>query len=246
MESLQKRKEAEIVRAKGRRDIYYAVFGPYAIDLPSPYHLIPYGVLHKVVSREEEIFPLKKVWGYYMDESFYEDFQRDFMSREVASYFNFNRGQALFSTGQVSAGLKTIKLASEIGYDDDLIHNDIAIFFIDRGFLEEGRRELEKAVLYHEDLSTVYNNWGYYYHKRGEYGKAVESLQKAVALKPHDIGYLNNLGFALIKAGRKKEAAEVYERSLKIKPDQWDVIELMGRSGLQLSKSEEGGMPREQ
>ncbi|MBW2066402.1 MAG: DUF2723 domain-containing protein [Deltaproteobacteria bacterium] len=229
---LRKERETEIVRAKGRRDIYYAVFGPYAIDLPSPYHLIPWGVLHKVVPKGEEISSPDNIWGYYMQESFYEDIQRDFMTREVAAYFHFNRGQALFSLGQVSKGLKTIELASEIGYDDDLIHNDIAIFLIDRGFLEEGRRELEKALLYHEDLSTVYNNWGYYYHKRGEYGKSVEYLQKAVALKPQDIGYLNNLGFALTMTGKKQEAAKVYQRSLAIRPDQPDVVEFVKKSGL--------------
>ncbi|MBW2064743.1 MAG: DUF2723 domain-containing protein [Deltaproteobacteria bacterium] len=236
---LRREKEHEIVRTKGSHDVFYAVFGPYAIDLPSPYRLVPYGVLQKVVHKEEGVFPLDTVWRYYTRESFYEDFQKDFMTREVAAYYHFNRGKALFHSGDIQRGVKTIMLASEIGFDDDLIHNDIAIFFIDRGFMKEGRKELEKALIYHEDLSGVYNNWGYYYHKMGEYGKAAEYLEKAVELKPDNVGYLNNLGFALVKVGRKKEALKVYKKSLRLKPHQPDVIEFMRMNGLITPRNEQ-------
>ncbi|MBW1998355.1 MAG: tetratricopeptide repeat protein, partial [Deltaproteobacteria bacterium] len=238
---LRRKREREVIRGRGNRDVYYAVFGPYAIGLPEGFDLVSYGVLHRVVEsgRIEEIPGLDSVWKYYAKESFYEEFQRDFMTREVAAYYHFNRGKALFHSGDIQRGVKTIMLASEIGFDDDLIHNDIAIFFIDRGFMREGRVELERALTYHDDLSGVYNNWGYYYHKLGDYERSSEYLEKAVELKPDDIGYLNNLGFALLKAGKKEEARKVYRRSLEMKPNQPDVVAFIEKSGLQLLKAEE-------
>jgi len=236
---LRRQREWDVLKTRAGRDVYYAVFGPYAIDLPSSYSLIPYGVLHKVVKRDTYISAPDTVWSYYSEESFYGDFQRDFMTREVTSYYHFNRGKDLFMSGQVSRGAKTIMLASKIGYDDELIHSDIAIFFIDRGLLKEGKEELEKALLYHEDLSVVYNNWGYYYHKIGDYRKAADFLEKAVELKPNDTRYLNNWGLALLMIGKRVEALRVCKKSLDINPRQPGLIRFMEENNLRSSTAED-------
>jgi len=233
-EDLRTRMEQKIIKERGNRNVFYAVFGPYAIKLPDQYIMVNYGVLHRVVHKEDMIktYEFSNVWNYYSSESFYEEFQRDFMTRELCAYFYFNRGIYLFLTGQRSYGLKNLKLASIIGYDDTLIHMDMAIFLIDEGFFEEGRQELEKALLYHEDLSKVYNNWGYYYHKIGRYGASIVSLRKAIDLSPDDFSCYNNLGYAFYKAGKKEDAFRTFQQSLSINGDQPEIEEFMDKNGL--------------
>ncbi|MCJ7594757.1 MAG: tetratricopeptide repeat protein, partial [Desulfobacterales bacterium] len=135
-------------------------------------------------------------------------------------------------SGRTAQGLKTLELAARTGFDDTLIHSDMGIFLTDYGFFEEARQALERALVYHEDLSGVYNNWGYYYHKIGEYEEAVISFRKAVDLKPERYGFLNNLAFALFEAGHKEEASRVFERSLSLKKNQPEVREFMKEKSL--------------
>ena len=232
----EKRNETEkkIIAENWEKTIYYAVFGPYAIDLPASHELIPEGLLHRVFRKGDRIRPnhVDTVWKYYSTESFYESFERDFMNREICAYFFFSRGKDLVLSGRRSAGVQNLRLAREIAYNDNVIHSDMGIFFTDHGFLEEARLSLERALLYHEDLSGVYNNWGYYYHKIGDPDKAVMSFRKAVDLKPERYGFLNNLAFALFEAGHKEEASRVFERSLSLKKNQPEVRKFMKEKSL--------------
>jgi tetratricopeptide (TPR) repeat protein len=220
----EKRNEAEkkIISDNPDKAVYYAVFGPYAVDLLPSKELIPEGVLHRMSSRETGVQPehFNAVWKYYATESFYKSFQRDFMNREICAYFFFDRGKDLMLSGQRSAGLQNLRLAREIGYNDNVIHLDMGVFLTDHGFFEEARLSLEKALQYHEDLSGVYNNWGYYYHKIGNHGEAVASFRRAVELKPDRFFLLNNLGFALFETGQKQESKAVFEKSLSLHREQ--------------------------
>ncbi len=202
--------------------------GPGSIDMPDGCTLVPYGTLY-MASREGASFhPMAgNIWGYYSTESFSDKFERDYMNREMSSYFHFFRGMAFILSGEPSVGLKYMKLASEVGYNDELIHSDMGVFFTDHGFFEEAHLSLERALLYHEDLSGIHNNWGYYYHKIGDPEKAVMSFRKAVDLKPERYVFLNNLAFALFEAGNKEEASRVFERSLSLKENQPEVRKFM-------------------
>ena len=79
--------------------------------------------------------PCRSVWSTYATESVYEPFEKDFMNREVCAYFFFDRGKALVLSGQTSAGLKHMKLAWEVGYNDNVIHSDMAVFLTRSWFL---------------------------------------------------------------------------------------------------------------
>ena len=224
-EEMRNKMEMRIIEQKGERSVFYAVFGPYSIKVPDQYRLIPYGILHRMVDKDTLIdrYKVSDLWKYYATESFYDNFEMDFMNREMCAYFYFSRGKDMFLLGEESLGLKNMKLSSQIGYDDTLIHSDMAVFFTDKGFFKEARQELEKALVYHEDLSGVHNNWGYYFHKTGDYKAAIASFRKAVELKPDRFGFYNNLGFALYEAGRKEESLVAFQKSINLNNNQPDI-----------------------
>jgi Flp pilus assembly protein TadD len=175
---------------------------------------------------------LNRVWATYAMESVYEPFEKDFMNREICAYYFFDRGKALILSGQTSAGLAHMKRARDVGYDDNVVHSEMAVFLTDHGFFEEAKLSLERALLYHEDLSGVLNNWGYYYDKIGKHEEAVKSFRRAVELKPERYGFLNNLGFALFEAGEKEEASRVFQKSLSLKEGQPEIRIFMRDKGL--------------
>jgi tetratricopeptide (TPR) repeat protein len=217
--------EKHIITERGRRDVFYGSFGPYAINMPEGYTLVPYGILHKVVKEKStlDLREIERTWEYYATESLQESFYRDYMNREVSAFFYFSLGKHLILLGQASRGLEYLRLAEKIGYDDTLIPSETGIFLTDHGYYEEARQALERALIYNEDLSGVYNNWGYLYDKMGKHDKSVRYFEKAVELSPQDAGYHNNLGFALYEAGRKKECRLALEKSLSLNQDQPEI-----------------------
>jgi tetratricopeptide (TPR) repeat protein len=224
-EQKRDRFEKDIITETGRRDVFYGSFGPYAINMPEGYTLVPYGILHKVVKGKTtlDLREIERTWEYYATESLQESFYRDFMNREVSAFFYFSLGKHLILLGQASRGLEYLRLAATIGYDDTLIPSETGIFLADHGYYEEAKQALERALIYNEDLSGVYNNWGYLYHKMGKNDKSVRYFEKAVELSPLNAGYRNNLGFALYEAGRKKECRLALEKSLSLNEDQPEI-----------------------
>lgn len=214
--------EKRIIEEAGYRQVYYGVFGPYSIEMPSKNVLIPHGVLYQVTKEEvqDDIGARGKIWRYYSTESFYENFQKDFMNREMFAFYHFSYGMYLILSGHPERGLRSLRLAGEVGYNDTLIHSEIGVFLTDHGFLDEARQELEKAMVYNEDLSGIHNNWGYYYHRKGDYRQAADSFRKAIELKPDRCAYYNNLGFALFELGDRKASEEAFSKSLAIQKNQ--------------------------
>ena len=202
--------------------VYYAVFNPYAVATPDRFGIYPCGILHKAV-RDSDLSPVdigRSVWNRYVTESIYGNFHRDYMNRHLCAHFHISLGKYLFMIDRPLQGLTEIEWASEIGYDDTVIHSDIAVLLTDQGFFEEARSELEKALVYYEDLSGVHNNWGFYFHKLGDYDNAVLAFRKAIELSPDNFGYYNNLGLALYEDGRIDEAMVAFKKSLALNADQ--------------------------
>jgi tetratricopeptide (TPR) repeat protein len=225
--------EKEIVE-NAQNSVYYAVFNAAAVSLPSAYTLRPFGILYEAT---RQTTPLRadeasQVWSRYVRLSIEDNFSKDFMNRQVAASFCFALGRQLIDSGASEEGLGRLGLASTIGYDDTTLHAEMAGFLTDHGYFEQARQELEKALVYYEDLSGVYNNWGYYHYKQGDYEKAVESYGKAITLKPDNHGYYNNLGLAFYRAGKRQEARLAFRRSLEMVPDQPDLKHFLAEAGL--------------
>ena len=149
------------------------------------------------------------------------------MNRQVSAHFFFDRARYFFFIGQPSVGLKNVKLASRIAYNDGSIHSDIAVFLIDQGLFKEARQELGKASITNDDLSAMHNNWGYYYHKLGDYHNAIDSFRKAIETRNDRFSYYNNLAFACYEVGRKEDAMIAFQKSLAIKREQPEIKKFM-------------------
>lgn len=217
-----------------QNDIYFAVFNPHAVSMPDQFVMYPCGILYKAA--RDEIAPpqdiCKRTWNRYATESIFDNFYRDFMNRHLCAYFHFSLGKCLFMIGQPTNGLQETTWASQIAYDDTMIHSEIALLLIDQGFLEEARSELEKALIYCDDLSGVHTNWGYYYYHLQDYNNAVVSFRKAIELNPDSFDYYNNLGLALYQAGRNEEAIMAFKQSLAINGNQPRVERFLQEHGL--------------
>jgi tetratricopeptide (TPR) repeat protein len=155
------------------------------------------------------VYKLPGLWKYYSSESFYENFEKDFMTRQVTGHFFLRYGMYLYSTGDHKRGLRTIEEASQLGYDDAGILCEAAIFFSDQGLFGLAQDHLARAPVNRQNAAVIENNWGCFYYKKGDYEKAVEAFGKALKQSPESLAYRRNLAVALSGAGRKEEAARL-------------------------------------
>jgi Protein O-mannosyl-transferase TMEM260-like/TPR repeat len=225
--------EEEIIRNNDPDTVHYAVFNPESITIPEGYRLIPYGLLHRVVREEENnVYRLGNVWRYYTNESFRDVFEKDFLHRQLAAHYYFRLGRYLVMSNDTKDGLKHIRDASKIGYDDYGVHSMVAMLLADMELFDEARMEFERAQLNLKDPSVVENNWGYYYYKKGEYDKAVEAFRKATGHRSNNFSYWKNLGHALYLSGKTLDAEKAFSRSLALNQNQADLQEFMKSHGL--------------
>ena len=221
--------EEQILDKKMPQGVFYAVFNPSSVLIPDSYYLIPFGVLDRVIWKHDTLDRnrLMKIWEYYSVEALNDNFEMDYLTRQVCANYYFRRGRYYIINGRTSLGLKYLKMASQIGYNDDMIHSDLAVFYTNYGYYQEALKELEKALVFHDDLSGIYNNWGYYYSKLGDDTEAIESFQKAIKLNPENYYYYNNLAFVLLRSGNKEGAMYAFQKSLMLKKEQKDIIDIL-------------------
>jgi hypothetical protein len=222
-----------MIQENGGKGVYLNVFDPNSFPLPHDSRVVPYGILGKLERGDSHpsLQDLRRLWRGYANVSFYEPMERDYMNRQVCSYFHFSLGRFFFECGLPGKGLESMRRASKIGYDDEMIHSDLGVFFTQRGFFEDAALELDLALLYAEDASMAYNNFGYYYDMVHEYDKSVASFQRAVGLSPRNHIYLNNLGLAFLKAGKRDQALSAWGKSLQLAENQPAIQTLMDSIG---------------
>jgi tetratricopeptide (TPR) repeat protein len=214
--------------------VFFAVFNPNALDLPEGFHLVPYGILSRVVKDGDSIpaETVRRLWADYRSEGFFGPFTKDYMNRQVCGHFYFSLGKYFIAAGRPEQGLKNIRTASRLAYNDRDLHSDLAVFLTEMGRFDEAERELEAASVYSDDPGVLHNNWGYLYFRKGDYPKAVSSLRKAVAHNPKSTVFLNNLANALLNDGLREEAGRTFRRSLALKNDQPAIRKLLTDKGL--------------
>jgi tetratricopeptide (TPR) repeat protein len=224
--------EQETILGSETERVFYAVFDPDSVVKPPSHTNMPYGLLHKTVRKKNLSAPYKvsNLWGYYAAESFYGDFHRDFMNRQIHGHFRLRYAQHLFRSGNVEMGKRVLAEASQIAFDDYAVHLIASEILMNEGCHELAREELEKASLYAVDVAIIHNNWGCYYFKKGDFESAVGSFSKAVETGGGKPLYYRNLVLALERAGREKEATELGERVNDVFPWEDRSVEEQGPS----------------
>jgi tetratricopeptide (TPR) repeat protein len=225
--------EKEIVKQREPDGVFYAVFESNTVHLPEKYALVPRGLIHRVVEVKKLNAPYKveNVWRYYASESFFDEFERDYLNRQVYAHFFYRFGKYLFMAGNRSVAYRYMRRASSVGYDDPGIHVLVALGFADEGLFEEAREEIERAAMYQKDAGIIQNAWGCYYYKKGDYDKAIAAFRKAAESSPRQAQYYKNLAMALYQEGRTDEATLSSRMSLGLEADQPDLIEMMRQYG---------------
>jgi tetratricopeptide (TPR) repeat protein len=220
-ENLRSLLEREIMAQRRDSAILYAVFDPFGLSLPEQSILLPYGLLHRAMARERPgaVYKVPGLWRYYSSESFYRTFEKDFMTRQVIAHFFLRYGIYLYHTGEQGAGLRTIREASQLGYDDAGVQCGAAIFFSDQGLFDLAEEHLARAPVTRRNAAVIDNNWGCFFYKKGEYESAVRAFRKAAEQNPENAAYRKNLVLALAGAGREEEAAQVMRGALDASAD---------------------------
>ncbi len=128
--------------------VHYAIFNPESLSIPDGYKLTPHGLLHQVVKEEKNsVYKLSNVWRYYTSESFRDFYEKDFLNRQLIAHYHFRLGRYLVMSGDTTDGLKHVRDASRIGYDDYGVHFMVASFLADMELFDEARIELDRAGL---------------------------------------------------------------------------------------------------
>jgi tetratricopeptide (TPR) repeat protein len=221
-ESLRSLLEKEIITRKRDSTVLYAVFDPFRLSLPDQSILLPYGLLHRVMEREgqETVYRVPGLWRYYSSESFYQRFEKDFMTRQVSAHFFLRYGIYLYHTGERKSGLRHIQEASQLGYDDAGVQCGAAIFFADQGLFDLAQDYLVRAPVTRRNAAVIENNWGCFFYKKGDYESAVRAFRRAVERSPESPAYKKNLALALAGAGREEEATQLMQEAPGHPPDQ--------------------------
>jgi hypothetical protein len=199
--------EKEIIEKKFSHGVFYVLFDYLSVRVPERYAVTPYCLLHRVMSKDvlARGYRVPNLWLYYATESLYDNFERDFMNRQIIGHFYLRYGRYLCAAGNRDGGLLHITKASAIAYDEASVHFDAASFLMDVGQFEKARTEIEEAAPYEKNHAVMANLWGLYYFKMGNYEKAVESFREAVEADQEKELYRTNLQLALKKQEEKKQ-----------------------------------------
>jgi tetratricopeptide (TPR) repeat protein len=240
LEDLQAVLEKSVIEKEVNNGIYFTTINPNSISMPENYRFVPYGLLSRVIKKEPDINQSKRahIWNYYVTESLEDNFDRDYMNREITADFHYRKGKELLLLGGTEAGLRRLKLASQIGYNDELIHPQLALLFSDFGFFDKAKAELEKSLIYCQSVAGVYNDWGYYYAKHGDLKNAIDSINKAIEIDSSNTLFYNNLGSLLLDSGRKDSALKAFRKSLSINKNQDAIKKILQENEVKSIKGE--------
>lgn len=224
--------EAEL--AKTRQYVYISVFDKHVIPIQN-FDLIPHGLTYRAVPSDKFDAALAEettLWPYYMTESIYGPFYRDYMNRSATGYFFLKMGRDLILMGKNLSGTDTLQSASSIAHNDQVLHRDLTVFYTDMGMYEESLTELRISSQISTDDSMLHNTWGYYYSKTGQIPEAIKAFKKSIDANPKDFNTHNNLGLMYLEAGRRNQARKAFKKSLSLNPRQPELITFMKTKGL--------------
>ena len=131
---------------------------------------------------------------------------------------------ALMALSRFDEAIDAIQESIKLEPDDASTHSALGrAYWIGKGTIDEGIRELERAITINPDLGYAYLQLGLLYALRGDYGKAEAACRSAIDLEERYasgkeglqiVGAYTRLGYVYYRHGRYDEAIGVYERQL--------------------------------
>lgn len=134
-------------------------------------------------------------------------------------------GGAYNSIGRYDEAIAAIKQALRLDPDNSSAHMSLArAYWIGKGMIEEGIKELERAVSINPEAGYAYLQLGSLYVLVGKYDRAESACRKAVVLQEQFIsgkqglqvvGAYARLGYVYYRQGRYDEAIREYQREME-------------------------------
>ena len=194
----------------------YCVSGTSVHSLPN-LTVRSYGMIFEILKDGRSKTGVFDITRYRADSYTNPSFYKDFLSREVIALYYFNLAESAFETGSKDTAEGLYKKALEAGFDMDMIQNDIAISYINKGMLDEAEKYALQAVAINPRFADGFNNLGIISYKKGLFQKAVEYYSKAISISGKD-AYLYNLGAVYRQANVPEGALKAYQQALAVNP----------------------------
>lgn len=120
-----------------------------------------------------------------------------------------------------------------------MAYGNLGLFLIEKGQVEAGISDLEKAVEIKPDYADPYNNLGTVMQQEGRLDEAIFDYKKALALKPDLADAHFNLGVVLREKGQTDDAISQFKMAEEYKPDDAELHTELG-----LALEQEGEIPQ--
>jgi serine/threonine protein kinase/tetratricopeptide (TPR) repeat protein len=91
----------------------------------------------------------------------------------------------------------------------------------EKGLLDEGRRNAEKALQLDGSLPAAFVSRGLIYDATGEYERAISDFLQALRLEPTNVNGLLGLALVYNHENRLEDAEKTYHEAVKLHPNHW-------------------------
>ena len=99
-----------------------------------------------------------------------------------------------------------------------IAHNDLGLWLVVRGEVDEGVRHFETALRMRPDYAEAHSNLGLALARQGRPAEAIAHYREATRLKPRYSEAWSNLGAVLASQGAAAEAVAAYREAIRAKP----------------------------
>ena len=146
------------------------------------------------------------------------------------------RGLALAyksTPGRDAETAQTYRKALELDPGSVRIHDELGVFYFQRGNLSEAEREFRAATGLAPSFAAAHTHLCGVYASSGRYGEAESACRRTLELEPSAAAY-NNLGATLPYQNRDAEAVDYYRRAAELDPSEFIYSENLGDSNRRL------------
>ena len=134
----------------------------------------------------------------------------------------------LYSSGNITEALVSIKALISQHPNESLLHNMNGVFYRATGDLEMAVKHFKKALVIKPDFADAHYNLGLTLQELNQLDAAIKSYQVTLALQNNYVKAYNNLGIIYKEHGQMKDAVKSYEKAIALQPEYAEVHNNLG------------------